>query len=192
MASVDMTQQQEEELLAAVRQGSEDAFAALTQRYTPMLRQLAQRFRNDRLDAEDLTQEGLLGLLSAANHFCAGTVAFGSYAYVCVRRRMLSAIARTARHKDHLVAEGDWEQELERLSVATAKETDPADQVLRREADEQFYSRLRSLLSEREYQVLLLYLDAYSYDEMAARLGVSVKAVDNALQRVRQKLSNRG
>ena len=48
--------------------------------------------------------------------------------------------------------------------------------------------RIETLLSPFERQVLRRYLSAYSYEDMARQLGSSVKAVDNALQRVRRKL----
>ncbi|MGI6264738.1 MAG: sigma-70 family RNA polymerase sigma factor [Acutalibacteraceae bacterium] len=179
-------------LLEAVRQGSQDGFAALAFRYEPMLRRLAERFRGASIDAEDLMQEGLLGLLSAARHYQSDEVPFSSYAFICVRRRMLSAIARNARRPDRLLADDEWEREMEALGAASPGEDDPALQLARRETEEQLYSRLRSLLSEREYEVLVMYLDAYSYEETAARLGIPVKAVDNALQRARRKLIAKG
>lgn len=189
LESVEKPQQTEMHFLSAIRQGSNDAFVGLSDQYRPMLESLARRLRNDYVDADDLMQEGLLGLLSAATHYREGEVAFSAYAFLCVRRRMLSAIARATRHKDRVV-EDDWQQVLKDSSAE--QDTDPAAQVMRRETEERLYAWLRSLLSEREYKVLMLYLDAYSYEEMASRLSISVKAVDNALQRVRQKLSDRG
>ncbi len=189
---MDNARQTDYESLAAVRAGSQDAFAALSMQYAPLLQQLARQLQNDWMDPEDLIQEGLLGLLSAANHYHEGDVPFSSFAYVCVRRRMLSALSRTSRQKTDVLSEEDWEQELERQSLHHGGESDPANQLVRRESDEQLDARLRALLSEREYRVLCLYLDGFSYDEMANRLSITSKAVDNALQRVRQKLFRRG
>ena len=52
--------------------------------------------------------------------------------------------------------------------------------------------QLRETLTDLEYHVLILYLAAYTYEELAKKLGVSTKTVDNALQRVRKKMSLRG
>ena len=51
------------------------------------------------------------------------------------------------------------------------------------------YARLRETLSKREFEVLGLYVDGLSYSSIAERLGITTKAVDNALQRVRRKVS---
>ena len=98
-----MAQWSDEELLAAIRQESEDAFAQLVINYMPMIQRLATRFRKTLVDSEDLAQEGLLGLLSAARHYESGSVEFPAFAYVCIRRRMLSAVRKASRPQ-----EGAW------------------------------------------------------------------------------------
>lgn len=192
MANGDMSGWDDKALLVSIRQGSEDAFSQLAAHYAPMIQKLATRFRNPLIDAEDLIQEGMLGLFSAAHHFQNGSSEFSAYAFVCVRHRMLSAISRASRRQDHPLSDEDWKQEMERSSLEREEDVDPVQQLLRREEEERLSSQLREWLSEREYQVLLLYLDAYSYEEMAKQLGISAKAVDNALQRVRKKLSAQG
>ena len=49
---------------------------------------------------------------------------------------------------------------------------------------------LNSSLSPMEKDVLRLYLNGYKYGEIAEKLSVSVKAADNAMQRVRKKLKH--
>ena len=187
----DVTEWDDEALLASIRQGSEDAFAQLANQYSPMIQRLAFRYRNHLVDTEDLIQEGMLGLLSAAHHFQSGAVAFRAYAFVCVRRRMLSAISRATRQQAQSVADEDI-SDMEHHAPDREQEADPVHLLLRREEEEQLFGQLQQWLSEREYQVLSLYLDAYSYDEMAKQLGISAKSVDNALQRIRKKLSAKG
>ena len=48
--------------------------------------------------------------------------------------------------------------------------------------------RLQSVLSKSEYDVLMLYGNGLSYKEIAEKLSVTEKAVDNALQRARKKV----
>jgi RNA polymerase sporulation-specific sigma factor len=45
------------------------------------------------------------------------------------------------------------------------------------------------VLSELESQVLALYLDGHSYEAIGAWLDCDTKTVDNALQRVKRKVS---
>lgn len=67
-------------------------------------------------------------------------------------------------------------------------QADPERMLLEREEAARMRERLKAALTELEYQVLMLYLSAYSYEEIADRLHVGAKTVDNALQRVRRKL----
>lgn len=85
----------DEQLAVLVRDSSEEAFSLLVSRCTGMIQFLATAFRQSGVDAEDLAQEGLLGLLFAARTFREnGGAAFRTYASVCIRRRMLSAVRR--------------------------------------------------------------------------------------------------
>ena len=133
LASEDMTRWDDQALLPAVREGSEEAFAQLAGRYAPMIQKLASRCRNPLIDTEDLAQEGMLGLLSAARHFQNGSASFGAYAFVCVQHRMFSAVSRASRRQDRTLSDEDWQQEMEKISPEREHGVDPAQQVLQRE-----------------------------------------------------------
>ena len=172
----------DEQLAALVRDGNDEAFALLVSRFSGVLHRLAAKF-GGASDADDLAQEGLLGLLSAARTYREGGAAsFATYAYTCMRNRMLSVV-RTAKSEPPLVS---VEEEGE-LPEPTGE--DPAALVVRLEELEALRSHLRAVLTEREYRVLTRYLRAYSYDEIAAELAISRKSVDNALTRLRRKLA---
>jgi len=65
----------------------------------------------------------------------------------------------------------------------------PEEQVLARESAREFSNSFSRYLSPFEQEVLQLYLDGYSYHSMAGKLGREEKAIDNAVQRIRRKLS---
>lgn len=180
----------DEELAIRARQGCEEAFSLLVQRYASLVKRQTAAFRGAEVEAEDLAQEGLMGLLSAVRTYDPDAEAsFHTYAGVCVRRRMLSAVKRSGAAKvipsSELVRMDDGEDEALPLAGGGL---DPAQFLVQKEGVSLLYDRLRSLLSEKEYKVLMLYVAAYSYQEIAGRLGMSAKAVDNALQRARRKL----
>ena len=62
--------------------------------------------------------------------------------------------------------------------------------LLRSEELRSLVACLSTVLSELESQVLSLYLDGYSYTGIGERLGCDCKTVDNALQRVKRKVSS--
>ena len=182
----------DEQLAVLVRDSSEEAFSLLVARCTGMIQHLAASFRGSSVDAEDLAQEGLLGLLSAARTFREdGGAAFRTYASVCIRRRMLSAVQRAGEEPE--LSRTGWmdAEHTECSDVPGAAEIDPAQLVVQREDMQRLDNRLREILTSLEYEVLMLYFGAYTYEEIAQRLGIRTKAVDNALQRIRRKLASK-
>lgn len=172
-------------LAALARAGDEEAFAGLVSRFSGMLHRLSVKYGNaSTLEAEDLVQEGLLGLLSAVRTYRAGGAAtFSTYACVCMRNRMVSALRRAPNALCLPLCEED------EPSFPTETEGDPATLLVQQEELEALHTHLRVVLTALEYQVLMRYLGAYSYAEIATDLSISRKAVDNALQRLRRKLA---
>ena len=85
----------DEQLVRLAEGEAEDAFGVLVSRCASMIQQQALRLRRVSIDAEDLAQEGFVGLLSAVRTFREGSGAsFRTYAAVCIRNRMLSAVRR--------------------------------------------------------------------------------------------------
>lgn len=172
----------DEQLAALVRHGNDEAFALLVSRFSGALHRLSAGF-GGASDADDLAQEGLLGLLSAARTYREGGAAsFATYAYTCMRNRMLSAV-RSSKNEPSFVSVEE-ESDFPEPTVE-----DPAALVVRLEELEALRAHLRAVLTEREYHVLMRYLRAYSYDEIAVDLSISRKSVDNALTRLRRKLA---
>ncbi len=174
---------EESALVELAQAGDDRAFAMLVALCEPMLRTQVAHFRLSRTDAEDMSQEGLLGLLAAVRTFHPEKgVPFRAYAAVCVRNRLLSVLRRRAARANE-VPVGDV---VEQSSDAVLP--DPAALLTQRESADRLLARVREQLSGREYAVLVRYLDGESYAQIAASVGLTPKSVDNALQRARRKL----
>lgn len=65
---------------------------------------------------------------------------------------------------------------------------DPEELIINREDYDYMEEKMAEILSELEQQVLALYLDGQSYQEISEELNRHVKSIDNALQRVKRKL----
>lgn len=169
--------------------GSGEAFDLLAQRMAPVMNTLAMRYRHvSGLEAEDLLQEGLLGLLAAVHAYQPLNGAFFSFAAACIRNRMISLVRR------HLPAV-DFETSDAEASLAELPDegqADPVSLLIAKEEAQRLFCRLRELLTPLEYRVLTAHLAKNTYRQIAEKLAISEKAVDNALQRVRQKLSKDG
>ena len=148
-------------------------------------------------DSEDLIQEGMMGFLSAVRDYdpdmCAS---FRTYSELCIKLRILSAVRNASRLKHTFLNDGvsleeilsDESQTLTAFSVETFSRA-PEEQVLARETKNDFLSTYSRLLSRFENRVLDLYLDGLSYSEIAEICCKPQKSVDNAVQRIRQKLA---
>lgn len=176
-----MAEMTDEELLFAARESDDnEPLSALISRYIRMISQKAAYMKNAKAEADDLISEGFLGLLSAIHSYNAEKGSFAAFANACVTNRIKTAVYASGKHPQP-AADFDFDR-LEDTSPA-------ADEVLiEKEAETEVFARLSGQLSGREYQALMLYINAYSYQQIAARLGISIKAVDNALSRARGKL----
>ena len=186
-----LTDEQLQALAAERQSGAEEALA---ERYVRLVRVCARPYFLNGGDSEDLIQEGMLGLLSAIREFDAAKGAsFKTYAEICVRNRIQSAIRSAARKKhaplnDGLPLDDEILSDESHSPCARYYQRSPEEQVLARETEKEFISTYSQRLSKLEQQVLRLYLDGLSYQEMAVQLGRDTKAVDNAVQRIRKKL----
>ncbi len=149
------------------------------------IRKLALSYVTEGIDFDDLEQEGLIGLFAAVDSYKAGMGAeFSTYAYRCIVNGMLTAVKK-ARRKKH-----------EPLNSAK-----PLSEFVKTPSTEELavfneqYRQLKQIiyteLSELERRVLFAVIDGIDYVEIAKRCDVSVKSVDNALYRARNKLRHR-
>ena len=185
----------DEELQALAAQRHSGAEEALAERYARLVRACARPYFLNGGDSEDLIQEGMLGLLSAIREFDADKGAsFKTYAEICIRNRIQSAIRSAARKKHAPLNDGVSLDDIlsdESQSLGSQYfQRSPEEQVLARETEKEFISAYSRCLSKLEAQVLCLYLEGLSYQEMASSLGRDTKAVDNAVQRIRKKLAS--
>ncbi len=195
----DYTTLTDEQLQSLAAGGDAGAEEELIERCTRLVKICARPYFLAGGDSEDLIQEGMLGLLAAIRGFDPRPGAlFRQYAEVCVRNRIRQAV-RSASRKKHDPLNGGVSLEYVILSEESSELTNhvqpelygrsPEEQVLARESEKEFYSTFSRCLSSFETEVLFHFLDGKSYRQIAASLGKTEKAVDNAVQRIRRKLA---
>jgi len=184
------------ELLRLSSSGDGNAEEALVERYMRMVLSCARPLVLAGGDTEDLVQEGMFGLLSAIRRFDEnGGASFKTFAELCIRSRLFSAIKSASRLKHFPLNDG---MSLEQLSEESSVQLSAIPEIFRyspevlvmaRESREELYSAFSKCLSKLERNVLELYLDGFSYREIGEKLNKETKAVDNAVQRIRRKLA---
>ena len=148
-------------------------------------------------DFDDLLQEARIGAwLGIRNYDSQRNRALdGAWIGMCIRRAVITAVKTATREKHHgqnFAVKMLRDPESGRLEPAVDRFTDGdtvVDVVIRREELSELGSRIRERLTELERGCLTGLVNGEDYGEIAARLGVGCKAVDNALIRTRKKLS---
>lgn len=149
----------------------------------PKIHALARQYAGD-TEQDDLVQEGLIALYECSCTFDAQRgIPFDAYALTCVRRRMISAL-----RKNSVICSVAIE-ELQSLPDLVSTAPAPEDYALGKESVERLRLLMHTHLSPFERQVLSLHLDGLRHREIAQRVGKTEKSVENALSRIRTKLS---
>ena len=173
-----------DEELAVMARSSVEAEGALLSRYLRLIRYYAGRYALNG-DTDDLVQEGLIALLAAIPQFDPTLKkSFAAFAQVCICNRMRSFVRRELKLPSS--AELSLE-ELDAKGELVDFET-PESVYLEKESFEYARMQVMALLSDREWEILQCLLSGLSYAETAVRLGLTVKSVDNAMQRIRRKM----
>src|SRR6266545_4117281 len=188
------------QLVVRARNGDEAALDALIRRYTGFVRLKASSYFLAGGDAEDLVQEGLIGLYKAVRDFRSDKeTAFRSFAELCVTRQLRTAI-KTATRFTHAPlntyvsfsqtpAGQDSESDCTLGDALPGPAVDePPVVVISTEELQSLVFTLGTGLSRLEADALKLYLEGSSYEQMAEELGCDTKTIDNALQRVKRKV----
>ncbi len=188
------------QLVLKARNGSQVAVDALMKRYHGFVRLKASSYFLAGGDADDLVQEGMIGLYKAIRDFRSDKeTSFRSFAELCVTRQIITAIKTATRFKhsplntyvsfSHTPAGQDSDGECTLGDALPGPSVDdPSVVVISTEELESRGFCHGTGLSGLESDALRLYLDGHSYESMADELGCDTKTVDNALQRVKRKI----
>lgn len=185
------------ELLELInKEKNNDAMETLIKRFGPLVTRQSRSLYIIGADEEDLIQEGMIGLVKAVNDYKTDKGAsFKTFAFMCVRRQMLTAINNSNNRKNiplnHYISiygdgNGDYVSPLDEMDSGVI--TNPEDIMLARLQESDLIKVIESKLSKFEHQVLDEYLTGASYEEIGERLGKTAKSIDNAVQRIRAKL----
>jgi RNA polymerase sporulation-specific sigma factor len=187
------------DLILAAQAGDERASAALVAKYRSFVRCKARSYFLAGADRDDVVQEGMIGLYKAIRDYRADRQSsFRSFAELCVTRQLITAIKTASRQKHgplntyvSLQRSATTEEEGDRVlsDILAARDVcDPAEIVISAWEAASIKEGFTEALSGFESDVLVLYMEGKSYNEIADRLGRHPKAVDNALQRVKRKV----
>lgn len=194
-----MNQKRDLELIARIRAGSNEAMEIILDCYKGLVRSKASAMFMAGADSEDVIQEGMIGLFKAIRSYEPERgLAFSSFAGYCIVSQITDAVRKASRKKHRPLNESlslhapvilSDENELKWQDLLAAQDhQDPEQRLLNLEKQKALQDFIQQQLSVFERQIILLYLQSLSYQQIAGFLNCPVKSVDNALGRVRRKM----
>ncbi len=188
----------DEEVVFRAKAGDGRAMDHLMEKYKNFVLGKVRGFFLIGADHEDIVQEGMIGLFKAVRDYdTAHGVPFRVFADLCVKRQIITAIKNATRQKHSplnnyvSLSKPLYEDEDGRTlhEVMEGRTGNPEEMFISAEEMDGIWQHLNMRLTELERAVLEAFLKGESYQRIAERLGTHVKAVDNALQRVKRKLN---
>ncbi|HHW69112.1 MAG TPA: sigma-70 family RNA polymerase sigma factor [Tenericutes bacterium] len=186
------------ELLSYVSEKSEEAHNIIFEKYRPLIVSYSKKMlmysNNLGIDLNDLVQEGMIGLSIAINTFDQSRdVTFYTYAKRCIENKIISLVIASTRQKHKILNESisfdmtldDDNFNLEKLIGDNTN--NPERLIISSETESEIIEKLKKVLTDYEYQVFELKRSGFSYKEIADILDKDAKAIDNTIQRIKNK-----
>lgn len=188
---------EDEKLIEMIKAGDQKALNFLLDKYNNMVNMKVNKYFIIGAEREDIVQEGLIGLYKAIKNFNGEKQnSFKTFANLCIERQLITAIKSSNRQKhmplnSYLSLNNSAYEENEDTELLEVFDTDiiedPLDTIMKKEYYKSVENEIDKNLSDFEKQVLNRYTNGESYVEIATRLNMPVKSIDNAIQRIRKK-----
>jgi RNA polymerase sporulation-specific sigma factor len=198
-AGADIDALTDEELVTLYQNGDQAAVEELLDRYRNFTRMKARSYFLAGADKDDIVQEGMIGLYKAIRDFSHDREAsFRAFAEICITRQIITAVKTATRHKHAPLNQyvslskplaSDEDPDWVLMDVLQSPQvTDPAELVISHDELRSIKLAFAEILSDFEAEVLHMYVEGKSYQEIGEHLGRHVKSIDNALQRIKRKV----
>lgn len=181
------------ELVEKVQQKDDDAFVELYKEYTRMIHSIVNSYSLEygdyRISKDDLLQEAYIGLYDACIAFNKNKeTKFSTFAYMVIKRRMLRFYRKymgsyvNEVYSIDNVELLDHYKEIENANV----NENPVHYHYQNEIEE-LVKKPNKRISDEDRQILLMRINNYSYNEIAKKLKVNRKRIDNRLTRLKKR-----
>jgi RNA polymerase sporulation-specific sigma factor len=177
--------------------GDQESFNRLLSRYSPLIQHYVGKYFAAGLTKSDMYQEGCIGLYNALIKFQADKGKFSTFAQLHIKNSMINALKAATRKKQHVLNHSvllldflETSDPNESIMDLAVNELSPEEIYLRKEETEEKrrkFTRLVARMTRIEKLALAELMKGNSYKEAAKHMGVSTKAIDNAIGRIKKK-----
>lgn len=182
------------DLVKKAQQGDRQSFNSLFDIYNNFIKSIARRYIFVGGDIEDLIQIGFIGMCEAIQKYDINSDAsFKTFLYICVQAEIKNAITKSNNNKnkalhDSISLDIEVDEDDSWAYVLVSEDKTPEEQTIQKQKIKLIFDKLKMGLNEKEKSILLYYLKGYKYIEIAKKLDVDTKYVDNTLTKAKKLL----
>ncbi len=196
---MDYKELNDNELVSLAKEKNEEANELLHQKYRPLINKKCNKYykyvSNKGIELSDLIQECLLGFEESIKDFNPDdNVTFYTFTNICMDRQILTEIKRVNRDKYKLLNEAipletlDTENDINLIDCLQDNTDNPELGLLEELEYQELYNKIVKNLTQFEECVFNLKLQNFNYKEIADILDKDPKSIDNAIQRIKNKI----
>jgi RNA polymerase sigma factor (sigma-70 family) len=179
------TEAPDEQLVAAARDGSDEAFEALFRRYRDRVVGYVRGMVSDHGRAEDIVQEAFMSALRALRR-SDQEIVFRPWIYEIAKNACIDHLRRARRAQEVSIDSDDFSPVEENRISQAATGTDAT--VARRNQLESLRMAFHDLPPTQHEILVMRELEGLSYDRIGDRMGLTRGAVESLLFRARRRL----
>lgn len=189
--------QQIKEIVSKAKLGDIESMEYILQYFKPKVTAICREYFLLGADFDDLNQEGMIGLYKAIMSFNEEkNDNFLTFATMCIHHQIQNAVKVANSKKNQplneyisINIEGQVSQNEDEPKIMLQASDKCAEQLsIDKEMINDLYKKLKQELTNQQYGILLMYLNGYSYSEMAKEYDITTKKVDNDIQAIKRKL----
>ena len=188
------------ELFSLICEENEDAKDILFMKYRYIIDIVIKKYAFSAMkygfEYKDLYQEALVGYSDAIRSYNEDKkTSLATFISLCVDRRLQNTIKKAGRIKNRAFLESlsldhvyeQYEIPLRDI-ISDESKNDPLLNITKEEEFDELLNVIEKSLSASEYEVYKLLISGLSYIEIAKVLNKSPKQIDNAMQRIKNKI----
>ncbi len=184
----------EEEVISLAKSGNDEAMEFLFDKYKSAVKAVARSYYIVGGDEDDLIQAGMIGVFLAVKSYN-GNGPFYPYVYRGIKNHIITLIRKSNQKKhaplyNYISLSSQDDGDIVKSNIAMDEKFEPEREYINKEAERELKEKIKKTLSSYENQILSLYLQGYSYEDICKKTNKNYKSIDNALQRIKKKIQS--
>lgn len=185
-----------EELIEYAQTGTQEAIELIVERYHDMVYKLSQQYYGTWAEKSDIIQNGFVGLLKAIFYYDSEKKTnFNTFAWMNINSEMKTFLTYLNRKKNKMLSESISFEDI----IHDTQDDEEGTYFVKKEMQDIYENPYKDMLvvektldtlkrevSEQEFRVFNLFLEKYTYDEIAKKEKMKKKKVDNTIQKCKK------